>query len=82
MKIFFCVSLLFLSSVSMGQDIIQSSEAEVLRQKANEIRENALREVSAEKHKITMVREAVKLRQEQAENMRKRLKELQSQPNE
>lgn len=76
MKIVVCVSFLFLSTMALGQD------AEVIRQRANEIRENALIEISAEKHKITMTREAVKLRQSQVEEMRARLRELRQKENE
>ena len=76
MKILICVFSLFISSIALGQ------EAETIRQRANEIRENALTEISAEKHKVTMTREAVKLRQVQVEEMRARLRELRQKENE
>jgi len=69
-------------SLVLGSILCFAEDAEVIRQRATEIRENALREINLEKDKVALARETARQRQVQAEEMRNRLRELRLKKNE
>ena len=74
MKMFLLISSILFSIFASAQTLVDISEADNIRKDASEAREDILRQAQIERQKMAMIRDNLKVRQEQAEQMRLRLK--------